>query len=77
MTKKLDEPSPVDRQMDVLCAQEGIPSFMAEVGHSEWAEPEYIDKTYEHGSYRDGWCDLYVQLVVKVEYGVSRTCGPM
>lgn len=38
---------------------------------------EYIDKTYEHGSYRDGWCDLYVQLVVKVEYGVSRTCGPM
>ena len=43
MTKKLDEPSPVDRQMDVLCAQEGIPSFMAEVGHSEWAEPEYID----------------------------------
>ena len=41
------------------------------------AEPEYIDKTYEHGSYRDGWCDLYVQLAVKVEYGVSRTCGPM
>lgn len=24
-----------------------------------------------------GWCDLYVQLAVKVEYGVSRTCGPM
>lgn len=43
MTKTLDEPSPVDRQMDVLCAREGIPSFMAEVGHSEWAEPEYID----------------------------------
>lgn len=43
MTKKLDEPSPVDKQMDVLCAQEGIPSFMAETGHSEWAEPEYID----------------------------------
>ena len=43
MTKKLDEPSPVDRQMDVLLAGEGIPSFMAEIGHSEWAEPEYID----------------------------------
>lgn len=43
MTKKLDEPSPVDRQMDVLCAQAGIPSFMAETGHSEWVEPEYID----------------------------------
>ena len=34
-------------------------------------------KLDEHGSYRDGWCDLYVQLAVKVEYGVSRTCGPM
>lgn len=43
MSKKLDEPSPVDRQMDVLCAQAGIPSFMAETGHSEWVEPEYID----------------------------------
>lgn len=43
MTKQLDEPSPVDRQMDVLCAREGIPSFMAETGHSEWAEQEYID----------------------------------
>ena len=43
MTKKLDEPSPVDKQMDVLCAREGIPSFMAETGHSEWAEPEYIN----------------------------------
>lgn len=43
MTKKLDEPSPVDKQMDVLCARAGIPSFMAETGHSEWAEPEYID----------------------------------
>lgn len=43
MTKTLNEPSPVDKQMDVLCAQAGIPSFMAETGHSEWAEPEYID----------------------------------
>lgn len=43
MTKKLDEPSPVDRQMDVFCAQAGIPSFMAETGHSEWVEQEYID----------------------------------
>lgn len=43
MTKKLDEPSPVDKQMDVLCAKAGIPSFMAETGHSEWAEPQYID----------------------------------
>ena len=43
LTRKLDEPSPVDRQMDVLCAEAGIPSFMAETGHSERAEPEYID----------------------------------
>ena len=43
MTQKLNEPSPVDKQMDVLCAQASIPSFMAETGHSEWAETEYID----------------------------------
>lgn len=43
LTKKLDEPSPVDKQMDVLCAKENIPSFMAETGHSEAAEEEYID----------------------------------
>lgn len=43
MSKKLDEPSPVDKQMDVLLAKEGIPGFMAETGHSEMAEPYYID----------------------------------
>lgn len=43
MSKKLDEPSPVDKQMDVLLAKEGIPGFMAETGHSEMAEPKYID----------------------------------
>lgn len=39
----LDEPSPLGGALDVQCAAVGIPSFMAECGHSSWIEPKYID----------------------------------
>lgn len=39
----LDEPSPLGGALDVQCAAIGIPSFMAECGHSSWIEPEYIN----------------------------------
>jgi|GEM_PF-5265574 len=43
LTKPLDEPSPLGGALDVQCAAIGIPSFMAECGHSCWLEEEYIE----------------------------------
>ena len=42
ITKKLDEPAPVGGAMDVNCQIAGIPSFMAEVGHAGWEEPQWV-----------------------------------
>jgi len=42
LTKPLDEPSPLGGALDVQCAAAGIPSFMAECGHSSWLEQNYI-----------------------------------
>lgn len=41
ITKPLSEPAPVGGAMDVNCQKVGIPSFMAEVGHAGWGEPEW------------------------------------
>ncbi len=43
ITKPMDEPAPVGGALDVNCNKVGIPSFMAEVGHAGWLEPEWID----------------------------------
>ena len=43
LTGPLDEPSPLGGALDVQCANIGIPSFMAECGHSSWVEKQYID----------------------------------
>ncbi len=42
-TKKLDEPAPVGGALDLNCAQHGIPSFMAEIGHAGRLEDEFVD----------------------------------
>lgn len=39
----LDEPAPVGGALDLNCSQNGIPSFMAEIGHAGRLENEFID----------------------------------
>ena len=43
VTKTLDEPAPVGGALDLNCAQHGIPSFMAEIGHAGRLENEFVD----------------------------------
>lgn len=43
VTKTLDEPAPVGGALDLNCAQHGIPSFMAEIGHAGRLEDEFVN----------------------------------